>query len=171
MNNNPIWITDLQQTPLGALWLGVTKLGLALISFTDNQLDFESELTRRGYQPILKDPSITQAWHDQIQEYLQGKRRQFDLPIDWRAMTPFQQQALLATFEIPYGETRSYGQIAAQIGKPHAARAIGRAQATNPLPLVIPCHRVIGSDGKLHGYGGRGGLHTKAWLLALESDH
>jgi methylated-DNA-[protein]-cysteine S-methyltransferase len=83
-------------------------------------------------------------------------------------MTPFQAKALQTVYAIPYGETRSYGDIAAAIGQPRAARAVGRANATNPMPLVIPCHRVIASDGSLHGYGGPGGLRTKAWLLDLE---
>jgi O-6-methylguanine DNA methyltransferase len=69
---------------------------------------------------------------------------------------------------IPYGQTRTYREIAAQIGTPNAPRAVGRANATNPMPLVIPCHRVIGTDGKLHGYGGAGGLKTKRWLLTME---
>ncbi len=73
-----------------------------------------------------------------------------------------------AVYAIPYGETRTYAEIAAQIGRPKAYRAVGRANATNPMPLVIPCHRVIGTDGKLHGYGGGNGLPTKEWLLKME---
>ena len=73
-----------------------------------------------------------------------------------------------AVFSIPYGETRTYAEIAHQIGHAHAYRAVGRANATNPMPLVIPCHRVIGTDGKLHGYGGGDGLLTKEWLLKME---
>ena len=89
--------------------------------------------------------------------------------MDWSALgSDFQRSALRAVAAIPYGETRTYGEIAAQIGRPQAPRAVGRANATNPMPLVIPCHRVIGTDGKLHGYGGRGGLKTKQWLLDLE---
>jgi len=84
-------------------------------------------------------------------------------------MLPFQLAALKATQSIPYGQTKTYAEIACEIGKPQAARAVGRAEATNPIPLVIPCHRVIGTDGKLHGYGGGKGIETKAWLLALES--
>jgi len=80
----------------------------------------------------------------------------------------FQQLVLHATFEIPYGETRTYKEIAGHIGRPRAARAVGRAEATNPMPLILPCHRVIGMDGKLHGYGMAEGLKTKAWLLKLE---
>ncbi len=88
--------------------------------------------------------------------------------IDWSVLTPFQQKVLQATLAIPYGQTRTYAEIAQQVGKPRAARAVGRAEATNPMPVVIPCHRVIGSDGKLHGYGAGEGLPTKAWLLELE---
>jgi methylated-DNA-[protein]-cysteine S-methyltransferase len=83
-------------------------------------------------------------------------------------LRPFQREVLQITFEIPYGETRTYSDIAHQMGRERAARAVGRAEATNPMPLVVPCHRVIGSDGKLHGYGGGEGLKTKEWLLKME---
>ena len=105
----------------------------------------------------------------QIKEYLAGHRRTFDLKIDWSALgSDFQRVALRAVFAIPYGKTRTYAEVAAKIGHTGAFRAVGRANATNPMPLVIPCHRVIGTDGKLHGYGGKGGLKTKKWLLKLE---
>jgi len=116
--------------------------------------------------PVLVDTGNIPC---QIQEYLSGERTTFDLEIDWRLITPFQRQVLELQLAIPYGETRTYGQLAAQLGKPRAARAVGRAGATNPIPLIIPCHRVIGSDGSLRGYGAPGGIQTKAWLLALES--
>ncbi len=80
-------------------------------------------------------------------------------------LRPFQQAVLQATYEIPYGETRTYKEIAERIGRPRAARAVGRAEATNPMPLVLPCHRVIGVDGKLHGYGLGEGVKTKEWLV------
>jgi methylated-DNA-[protein]-cysteine S-methyltransferase len=83
-------------------------------------------------------------------------------------LRPFQQEALKVVYAIPYGEIRTYADVAAQIARPHAYRAVGRANATNPMPLVIPCHRVIGKDGKLHGYGGGDGLPTKEWLLKME---
>jgi methylated-DNA-[protein]-cysteine S-methyltransferase len=105
---------------------------------------------------------------DQLRDYLKGQRREFTIPIDWSVLRPFQQSALQATFAIPFGETRTYGELAHQIGHPRAARAVGRAEATNPMPLIIPCHRVVGADGKLHGYGGGEGLPTKEWLLKLE---
>jgi methylated-DNA-[protein]-cysteine S-methyltransferase len=124
---------------------------------------------RLGFDQISPDSERTAQALEQIDEYLTGKRKSFDLPIDWSVLTSFQAQALRATFEIPYGEVRTYGEIALDLGKPRAARAVGRAEATNPMPLVLPCHRVIGADGKLHGYGTGNGLETKAWLLKLES--
>jgi methylated-DNA-[protein]-cysteine S-methyltransferase len=90
--------------------------------------------------------------------------------IDWGGLnlTEFQEEVLRATLAIPYGETRSYGEIAGLVGSPRAARAVGQAEARNPMPLIIPCHRVIGSDGGMVGYGGPDGVDVKAWLLALE---
>ncbi len=108
-------------------------------------------------------------WLAHLREYFAGQRREFPLEIAWGTLPAFQRQVLEATAAIPYGETRTYGQIAAAIGKPGAARAVGRALATNPMPIVIPCHRVISADGRLHGYSGPGGLAAKARLLALEN--
>ncbi|MCC7117176.1 MAG: methylated-DNA--[protein]-cysteine S-methyltransferase [Anaerolineales bacterium] len=119
-------------------------------------------------RPVEVNQFKVKPYAQAVREYLQGKRRPFDLPIEWAALTPFQQKALRAVYKIPYGETRTYQEIAIAIGHPHAPRAVGRANATNPMPLVIPCHRVLGTDGKLHGYGGGTGLPTKAWLLKLE---
>jgi len=101
----------------------------------------------------------------QLHEYLEGKRRTFDVPLDLRG-TPFQQAVWNQLLRIPYGETRSYSEVAASIGRPTALRAVGRAVGANPVSIVIPCHRVIGKDGSLVGYGG--GLPLKERLLALE---
>lgn len=103
---------------------------------------------------------------DQIAEYLNGERRDFDLPLDLRG-TEFQRSAWSAVAGIPYGQTRTYAQIAQAIGKPFAVRAVGAANGANPLPLVVPCHRVLGSDGSLTGYGG--GLEVKQKLLEMEA--
>ena len=88
--------------------------------------------------------------------------------LDTSTLSYFQAQALALVSDIPYGETRSYLGLAQAMGRPGAARAVGRANATNPLPILIPCHRVLGSDGSLQGYGGGNGVETKAWLLRLE---
>ena len=103
---------------------------------------------------------------DQIAEYLADQRREFDLPLDLRG-TGFQHRVWAAVAAIPYGETRTYADIARAIGQPKAVRAVGAANGANPLPLVVPCHRVVGSDGSLTGYGG--GLDVKRRLLAMES--
>ena len=107
-------------------------------------------------------------WLTHLREYLEGRRRQFPLLIAWERLSPFQRAVLRATWTIPYGQVRTYGQVAAAIGRPRAARAVGRALATNPMPIVIPCHRVVDRQGRLHGYGGPGGVAAKAWLLRLE---
>ncbi len=101
----------------------------------------------------------------QILEYLKGKRTEFDLPLDLRG-TEFQRSVWQALLEIPYGEVRSYREIAGAVGRPRAVRAVGAANGSNPVALVVPCHRVIAADGKLGGYGG--GLDLKARLLAME---
>jgi len=103
---------------------------------------------------------------DQLQRYFRGEAVGFDVPLDLSAHTPFLQKVWEATRAIPYGETRSYAELAAMVGRPRAYRAVGRAMALNPVPIIIPCHRVIGSDGHLHGYGG--GLDLKRRLLAME---
>ncbi len=158
---------------LGEVWVAVSERGLVTVEFRVSRAAFEAHVrsqTRRdiGSATRADHPSVTDA-ACQISEYLQGNRQLFELPIDWSILgSEFQRAALRAVIAIPYGETRTYGQIAAQIGYPQAPRAVGRANAANPMPLVIPCHRVVGSDGKLHGYGGAGGLKTKQWLLDLE---
>lgn len=161
-------IGKLSASPLGDIWVAVTDDGLAAIEWSQDELDFGEYLTKRFKRPVEPSPEkVAPALHE-LDEYLHGARKAFTLPIDWSVMSPFQQRVLQITFDIPYGQTRTYGDIAHEIGNPQAARAVGRAQATNPMPLVIPCHRVIGSDGKLHGYGGGEGLPTKEWLLQME---
>jgi O-6-methylguanine DNA methyltransferase len=155
-------------TPLGKFWLACTDLGLAALEWGKTQAEFEAWLSKRFKRTVVYDPQKVSDAAKELSEYLSGKRRLFTLVIDWTLFRPFQRIVLQATCSIPYGETRTYKDIAAQINRANAARAVGRAEATNPIPLVIPCHRVIGSDGKLHGYGLGEGLKTKEWLLKLE---
>ncbi len=108
------------------------------------------------------------ACERQLNEYFAGERRLFDLPLDLRG-TEFQRQCWQALLAIPYGETRSYAQLARMVGRPRAGRAVGLANGANPIAIIVPCHRVIASDGTLGGYGG--GLPAKRWLLELEQRH
>ena len=103
---------------------------------------------------------------DQLRRYAAGERVIFRAALDWSGRTPFQQAVWQATQDIPYGETRSYGWVAQQIGRPRAARAVGQALGANPTPIIVPCHRVIAADGGLGGFGGN--LDMKRRLLALE---
>jgi len=114
---------------------------------------------------VSRETPLLSKGRDEILAYLRGERRSFDLPLDPMG-TPFQQAVWAELRRIPYGETRSYAQVAAGIGKPKAVRAVGQANHRNPLPILIPCHRVIGASGKLTGYGG--GLDLKQKLLELE---
>jgi methylated-DNA-[protein]-cysteine S-methyltransferase len=168
--HHPISISLLPVSPLGPVWLALTNQGLAALDIQVEREKFVQDLEKRGFKEFSQDTGKAREVARQLSEYLEGKRRSFDFLIDWEVLKPFQRQVLQATFAIPYGVTATYGEIAARVGKPRAARAVGRAEATNPMPLVIPCHRVLGSDGKLHGYGAAGGLATKAWLLQLEAD-
>jgi methylated-DNA-[protein]-cysteine S-methyltransferase len=162
------YIGKLAHSPLGELWVAVSGRGVAAIEWAQAETEFAAYLLKRFRWPALPGAAhVAPALH-QLDEYLRGARKVFDLPIDWTLLRPFQRTVLQMTYAIPYGGTRTYGDLARELGNPNAARAVGRAEATNPMPLLIPCHRVIGADGKLHGYGGGQGLPTKEWLLKLE---
>jgi len=115
--------------------------------------------------PWLCDPGAFAEAAAQLEAYFDGRRTTFDLPVRLRG-TPFQEQVWHVLRSIPFGTTTTYGAVARRLGRPGAARAVGRANHANPVAIVVPCHRVIGADGSLTGYGG--GLDTKAWLLAHE---
>jgi methylated-DNA-[protein]-cysteine S-methyltransferase len=174
-----IYIGELTSSPIGTIYFAVSERKLLAIGLIDSRDDFIRNVKRgrkkmgsfHYSEEVTHAPPLLDAAIIQISEYLKGKRRDFDLPIDWSMMTPFQEQVLRATDSIPYGVVSTYSEVAQKVGKPGAARAVGSAEAANPVPIVIPCHRVIGSDGKLHGYGGRGGIATKAWLLKHEGDN
>jgi methylated-DNA-[protein]-cysteine S-methyltransferase len=144
----------LMNTPVGPLTLGSTEKGLAV-------LHFGNCIPKDG----VVDEAANRSYMQQLREYFQGKRTDFDLPLDMQG-TPFQMAVWGELRKIPYGDTRSYGDIARSIGKPAAARAVGMANGDNPVAIVVPCHRVIGQNGSLTGYGG--GLPTKRKLLSLE---
>ena len=173
MNKNnqsptPIYIGQTPHTPLGNLWVAASQTGLWALDYRTPKDAFLNLIHRRGNVSITQNSSITTPILQEVTEYLQGDRKHFTTIIDWTGMTPFQITVRKAVIDIPYGRTATYGEVAATLGKPAAARAVGRANAANPIPLVIPCHRLLGADGALRGYGGAGGLKTKQWLLDLE---
>lgn len=153
---------------LGTVWAAVSDAGLWALDYGMDEGEFLDYASKRGKVNFIKDEERPAMALKQAQEYLKGERKEFDYPVDWEGMTDFQIAARKAVMAIPAGETSSYGEIAKQIGKPRAARAVGLANATNPIIFVIPCHRVIGADGSLTGYGGQGGIKTKQWLLEME---
>jgi O-6-methylguanine DNA methyltransferase len=163
-----LYFGETDQTPIGKLWLAVSDIGLVAVEWGLTQAEFETYLVKRFKRSVQPFPPRVLEAAGQVEKYLSGLLRIFTLEIDWSVLRPFQQAVLQATCEIPYGETRTYKEIAGRIGRSRAARAVGRAEATNPMPLVIPCHRVIGTDGKLHGYGLAEGVKTKEWLLTME---
>ena len=143
----------------GIYWLGTPGAPLNTgLNWVRRKIDFTSLIEDASVEPL------SQAV-EQLGRYFAGERVQFTCPLDLRG-TPFQLKVWNALTRIPYGETRSYAEIAREIGHPSAVRAVGAANGANPVAIIVPCHRVIGSNGALTGYGG--GLPTKAWLLALE---
>ncbi|TAK10755.1 MAG: methylated-DNA--[protein]-cysteine S-methyltransferase [Anaerolineae bacterium] len=155
-------------SPLGQLWAAVSAFGLWALDYGRPEAEFLAIVRRRGPVVLTKDPATVQPALLQGFEYLQGRRRTFDLPIDWSGMTPFQVDVRRAVMGVPYGHTATYGEIARQVCTIRASRAVGQANATNPMLFVIPCHRIIGSTGSLTGFGGKGGIKTKARLLQME---
>ena len=115
---------------------------------------------------VSEAPARVAAAASELDEYFAGRRREFTLPLDWARAQGFRLRVLEAMSRLPYGETVTYAELAARAGNPRAPRAAGHACATNPIPIVVPCHRVVGSDGSLRGY--TGGLHYKEFLLRLE---
>ncbi len=147
------------ESPVGRLLLGVSPHGLMALEFDRPGRTLPP---RFNWMESLDE---TLPYHKQLDEYFAGDRRQFTLPLDLRG-TDFQLRCWQALLAIPYGETRTYADIAQVVSRPRAFRAVGMANHDNPVAIIVPCHRVIASDGGLGGYGG--GLATKRWLLELE---
>lgn len=154
------------ETRLGWLGLAFDRRGLrAVVGPQDDATGAEEGMRLLGADgPADSDES--RRWGDLLRRYAAGEAVSFDLPLDLSGGTPFQQAVWRALTEIPRGETRSYQWVAERVGRPRATRAVGQAVGSNPLPFVVPCHRVIGSDGRLCGFGG--GLPLKRKLLELE---
>jgi methylated-DNA-[protein]-cysteine S-methyltransferase len=164
----PVYYGRIARSPVGALWLAVSEQGLVAVEFDRPEAEFRRSLERRTRRRALRADDPTDKARRQLLDYLKGRRRRFSLDVDLSHVSIFQRRVLRAAQAVPRGQVSTYGQIARRIGKPRAARAVGQALGSNPIPIVIPCHRVLGSDGSLHGYSGGGGIRTKAWLLQLE---
>lgn len=147
-------------TPIGSLLLAGDGERLGVLGFPGGAM------ARRHGKGWVEDPAPFAEAGRQLDEYFDGAREAFDLPLALSG-TAFQKKVWSALREIPYGETWSYGRLAMRIGRPAASRAVGAANGMNPVPVIVPCHRVIGADGRLAGFGG--GLRTKKFLLGLES--
>jgi methylated-DNA-[protein]-cysteine S-methyltransferase len=152
---------DVVESPVGALLLAATDRGLCRISYTVEGGD--ESLARDFGVRVLRAP--LDDVRRELDEYFEGRRREFDLPLDLRVVG-FQESVLHELALVPYGATDTYGHLAAKVGKPRAARAVGMVMNRNPIPIVLPCHRIVGANGSLTGYAG--GLHVKRALLELE---
>jgi methylated-DNA-[protein]-cysteine S-methyltransferase len=157
---------DVVDSPIGDLLVAASERGLALIHFdpdADAQLERLAEI---GGPRVLRSPRSVDSTRRELDEYFTGRRRAFDLALDLRSLPPFTLRVLDELARVPYGETTTYGALAAKVGHPRAARAVGTVMNRNRIPIVLPCHRVVGSTGSLTGYAG--GLDRKLSLLELE---
>jgi methylated-DNA-[protein]-cysteine S-methyltransferase len=156
------------QTPVGPLLLVTTERGLVRVAYpTEDHARVLEQLAARIGPRVLRAPAWLDTAAQEIEEYFAGKRRQFDVPLDFALSRGFRRTVLTYLPDIGYGSSASYAAVARAVRNPKAVRAVGSACATNPLPVVVPCHRVLRSDGTLGGYGG--GLEVKRALLALEA--
>jgi methylated-DNA-[protein]-cysteine S-methyltransferase len=155
-------------SPVGELLLAATQAGLVRVAFTlEDHQQVLAELADQVSPRLLHAPARLDEVARELDQYFAGTRTRFDLPLDFRLSAGFRREVLARLIDIPYGATASYADIARRAGSPRASRAVGTACATNPLPLIVPCHRVIRSDGSVGNYGG--GTDAKLALLALEA--
>ena len=159
----------LVDSPVGTLVAAATPRGLATLSYEDFHGGVDAvldSLAAKLSPRMLESPAKLDDVRRELDEYFEGRRRDFDLAIDWSLASEFTRRILKATAAIPFGQTSTYGKVAAKAGNPKASRAAGRALGSNPIPIVVPCHRVVGTSGQLTGY--TGGLHRKIALLQIE---
>jgi len=153
-------------SPLGPLFAAVNERGLCALEFGRQESEFLQRFDNRTR--LKKDPKAVERVLAQLREYFAGDRSNFNLPVDISQLTPFQRSVLDVACRIAPGQVWTYQRIAEELGRPRASRPVGGALAHNPIPIVIPCHRVVASDGSLGGYSGGSGLKAKRWLLRLE---
>lgn len=152
-------------SPLGPLVAATTKKGLACLHYGEDDAALQ-ELADKISPRVMHAPAQLDNVRRELDEYFEGKRTRFGFRVDWVLMGPFQQKVLKATYRIPFGKVATYRDVAAKAGAPRGSRAAGNALGANPIPIVVPCHRVVRTGGTLGGY--TGGLHRKEFLLELE---
>lgn len=158
---------DVVASPVGPLLVAVSDRGLASISYDADATEDElARLARIAGPRVLRSSRLVDEIRRELDEYFEGRRRRFDLALDLRALPAFTVSVLRELARVPYGETTTYGALAARVGHPRAARAVGTVMNRNRIPIVLPCHRVVGASGNLVGYAG--GLQRKTTLLQLE---
>jgi methylated-DNA-[protein]-cysteine S-methyltransferase len=162
-----LWVGETLDTPIGPVSLAASDRGVVEVAFADSAYFIERFTGMFRVIARTPNPDLEYATR-QLSEYFSGQRKAFDFPLDWRIFTPFENQVLEAAHQIPFGELRTYGQLAADVGTPQAPRSIGGVMGRNPFLIVVPCHRVISARRRLQGYSAPGGLETKAWLLRHE---
>jgi methylated-DNA-[protein]-cysteine S-methyltransferase len=157
---------DVAESPIGPLLVAASERGLCRISF-DPEPEHELEALARAFGPrVLRSAAPVDRARRELDEYFEGRRRDFDLAVDFTPLPDFQRRVLEELIRVPYGHIDTYGGLASRIGRPRAARAVGGALNRNPIPIVVPCHRIVGATGSLVGYAG--GLERKQALLGLE---
>jgi methylated-DNA-[protein]-cysteine S-methyltransferase len=158
----------IEPSPVGDLLVAVTPRGLIRLAYNANESAETAleELARRVSPRVVEAPAALDEVRRELDEYFEGKRTAFDIPVDWRLHDGFGRRVLRATARIPYGKVLSYAEVAAKAGSPRAYRAAGNALGSNRMPIVVPCHRVLATGGKIGGY--TGGLERKQYLLGLE---
>ena len=157
---------DVVDSPLGPLFVAATDAGLCRLSYDAEPEAEEERLARAFGARVLRSPRAVDEAKRELDEYFERRRRHFELSLDLRPVHTFNREVLEELARVPYGATTTYGALAARTGRPRAARAVGTVMNRNPIPIVLPCHRVVGSTGKLVGYGG--GLERKEELLRIE---
>jgi methylated-DNA-[protein]-cysteine S-methyltransferase len=163
---NPQITLESNKTPIGKVLVTAGEFGLLQVDLPGANGTYQ--------KPALNNDQSSKVYAiafqalSEILEYLSGKRSTFSIPIDWSRLSPFQKCVLEETIKIPFGQLRNYGEIAASLGNPRASRATGMALGHNPMPIIIPCHRVVAAHGQLTGYSAADGIRTKQWLLELE---
>jgi len=154
-------------SPFGELLLAASEQGLLRLAFPEEDADSVLErLAARVSPRIVEAPAQLDQIRRELDEYFEGRRREFELPLDWTLVGPFGRRVLGATAQIPYGQVLTYTEVAAEAGSPRGSRAAGNALGANPIPIVVPCHRVLRGSGALGGYAG--GLPRKQFLLEME---